>query len=70
MTSIFDGSPVSKNEIEAAADALRILWESAENQQALRERGAGASWLHQAKIALEAALAVRERPVVPHDSLQ
>lgn len=60
---IVDGSTVPAHEIEAAADALRILWESEENQRALRETGCGANWLWQARLALEAAQAVRGRSV-------
>lgn len=50
-------------EIEAAADALRILWNSEKNQNSLRETGFGASYAYQARVALEAALAVRNRIV-------
>lgn len=59
----YDDSPVPNAEIEAAADALRILWESERNQRSLREVGAGAGWLYQAQLALEAALKVRGRAV-------
>jgi hypothetical protein len=62
--SFYDESPVSNQEIEAAADALRILWNSDRNQQALKETGAGAGWLLQAQVALEAALLVRGRVVM------
>lgn len=61
--SVFDESSVPRNEIEAAADALRILWNSEENQTAIKESGHGASWFLMAKVALEAALAVRDRIV-------
>jgi hypothetical protein len=67
---IIDGSIVPAAEIEAAADALRILWESPENQHALKETGCGANWLWQARLALEAALAVRGRSVQTHDTAQ
>lgn len=67
--SVFD-SPVPSHEIEAAADALRILWNSEENQKAIKETGMGASWLFQAKLALEAALAVRGRDVQRHETEQ
>lgn len=50
-------------ELDAAADALRILWNSEENQRSLRETGHGANWLLQARVALEAALSVRGRSV-------
>lgn len=60
---IVDGSPVPAAEIEASADALRILWESEENQRAIKETGAGANWLWQARVALEAALVVRGKAV-------
>lgn len=67
---IVDGSAVPAAEIEAAADALRILWESEENQRSLKETGCGANWLWQARLAREAALAVRGRSVQPHDTTQ
>lgn len=67
---IVDGSQVPAAEIEAAADALRILWESEENQRALRETGGGANWLWQARLALEAALAVRGKAVGRHGTTQ
>jgi len=49
--------------LTAAADALRTLWESKENQKYLRETGFGASYLYPAQVALEAALKVRGRTV-------
>jgi len=49
--------------LTAAADALRTLWESEENQKYLRETGFGASYLYPAQVALEAALKVRGRTV-------
>lgn len=61
--TFYDDSPVPNHEIEAAADALRILWESEENQRSLKETGHGAGWLYQAQLALEAALKVRGRTV-------
>lgn len=61
--TFYDDSPVSNAEIEAAADALRILWNSDRNQKSLEETGHGAGWLYQAQIALEAALRVRGRQV-------
>jgi len=61
--TFYDDSSVSNAEIEAAADALRVLWESDRNQQALRETGAGAGWLFQAQVALEAALRFRGKNV-------
>lgn len=67
---IVDESVVPASEIEAAADALRILWESEENQRALKETGCGANWLWQARLALEAALAVRGRSVQAHGTAQ
>ena len=59
----YDNSPVSNAEIEAAADALRILWNSDRNKKSLEETGHGAGWLYQAQVALEAALHVRGRQV-------
>lgn len=50
-------------EVEAAADALRILWNSEENKRNLEETGFGASYAYQAKVAIEAALMVRNRIV-------
>jgi hypothetical protein len=70
MGSIIDGSLVPAHEIEAAADALRILWNSEENQRAIKETGHGANWLLQARLALEAALAVRGRDVREHRTEQ
>lgn len=67
---IVDGSDVPPEEIEAAADALRILWNSEENQKSLKETGFGANWLYQARVALEAALAVRGRGVQRHETEQ
>ena len=61
--TFYDSSPVPNAEIEAAADALRTLWESEENQKYLRETGFGASYLYPAQVALEAALKVRGRTV-------
>jgi len=61
--TFYDSSPVPNAEIEAAADALRTLWESEENQMHLRETGFGANYLYQAQVALEAALRVRGRTV-------
>jgi len=61
--TFYDDSPVPNAEIEAAADALRILWNSERNQQSLKETGHGAGWLYQAQVALEAALKVRGRIV-------
>jgi hypothetical protein len=61
--AFYDESPVPNHEIEAAADALRILWNGAENQKSLSETGHGAGWLLQAQVALEAALAVRGKHV-------
>ena len=68
--SIVEESTVPAPEIEAAADALRILWNSEENQRALRETGCGANWLLQARCALEAAQAVRGRTTIMHDTPQ
>lgn len=59
----YDSSAIPNAEIEAAADALRILWNSDKNQTSLKETGFGASWLLQAQTALEAALSVRNRIV-------
>jgi hypothetical protein len=61
--TFYDESPVPNPEIEAAADALRILWQGAQNQSSLKETGHGAGWLYQAQVALEAALKVRGRTV-------
>lgn len=68
--SIFDSATVSAQEIEAAGDALRILWQSDENQAALKESGHGANYFWQARLALEAAAAVRGRHVVKHETEQ
>lgn len=54
-----DGSRVTAAEIEAAADALKTLWESEENQRSLEKTGFGANYLWQARLALKAAAAVR-----------
>lgn len=62
--SVFEGTDVPEAEIIAAADALRIMWESEENQISLRETGYGAGWLFQARAALDAALSVRGRAIV------
>lgn len=62
--SVFDDTDIPSDEIIAAADALRIMWESEANQTALRETGYGAGWLFQGRAALEAALSVRGRAVV------
>lgn len=70
MDRIVDGSPIPEAEIEAAADALRILWNSDRNQQSLKETGHGANWLWQARLALEAALAVRGHPARYHETEQ
>lgn len=67
---IVDKSMVPAAEIEAAADALRTLWESAENQRALKETGHGANWLLQARLALEPALSVCGRSVQTHGTAQ
>lgn len=61
--SVLDNTPVPEAEIEAAADALRILWNGDENQASLKATGHGAGWLYQARVALEAALAVRGRHI-------
>lgn len=53
------------DEVEAAADALRILWNSDKNQAALQETGHGASWALMARTALAAAKTVRGRCVAP-----
>jgi hypothetical protein len=68
--SIFESATVPPEEIEAAGDALRILWESDENQAALKETGHGANWFWQARLALEAAAAVRGRQIVTHGTQQ
>lgn len=67
---IFESATVSAEEIEAAGDALRILWNSDENQASLKETGHGANWFWQARMALEAAAAVRGRHVVRHETAQ
>lgn len=68
--SIFNSATVPADEIEAAGDALRILWQSDENQAALKETGHGANYFWQARLALEAAAAVRGRRVVKHETEQ
>jgi hypothetical protein len=50
---------VTNAEIEAAAEALRALWDSNDNREAIRRSGHGASWRHQAIVALAAAAASR-----------
>ena len=70
MDKLYDESKVPDAEIEAPADALRSLWNSAENQRALKETGYGASWLYQARIALDAARKVRGRSVAPPGNIQ
>jgi hypothetical protein len=69
VSEIEDG-PVPTNEIEAGADALKALWESEENQRAIRETGYGYSYLFQARAVLEAALKVRGKSVTRHDTKQ
>jgi hypothetical protein len=68
--SIFESETVPADEIEAAGDALRILWQSNENQAALKATGHGANWFWQARLALEAAAAVRGRQLVRHGTEQ
>jgi len=70
MYNIFESALATPEEIEAAGDALRILWNSDENQAALKETGAGANWFYQARLALEAAAAVRGRIVIKHETAQ
>jgi hypothetical protein len=65
-----DGGLVPSAEIEAAANALRFLWVSEENRRSLMETGRGANYLWQARLALEAALAVRGRDVRQHETEQ
>lgn len=61
--AFYDDSVIPNQEIEAAADALRVLWNSERNQRAIKETGHGAAWTLQAQVALEAALSVRGRVV-------
>jgi hypothetical protein len=68
--NIFESATVPADEIEAAGDALRILWQSDENQAALKETGHGANWFWQARLALEAAAAIRGRHIVKHGTEQ
>lgn len=58
-----DGLPEA--EIVAAADAMRILWESERCKQAIKETGHGASWRFLAQVALTAASMVRGKPMQP-----
>jgi hypothetical protein len=57
--SLLDQTDIPNLEVEIAADALRDLWQSDQNQQAIRETGHGASFLYMAIVALEAAAKVR-----------
>ena len=57
--SLFEQTDIPNLEVEIAADAIRELWQSDRNQQAIRETGHGASFLAMAIIALEAAAKVR-----------
>jgi hypothetical protein len=59
MKAVWQSDLVPDAEIEAAADAVRILWESNPNP----ETGFGPSYLVLAKEALEAALKVRGKNV-------
>jgi inosine/xanthosine triphosphate pyrophosphatase family protein len=55
-------------EVEIAADAIRELWQSDRNQQAIRETGHGASFLAMAIVALEAAAKARGKTAVASDN--
>jgi hypothetical protein len=62
--SLFDQTDIPALEAEIAADAIRDLWQSDRNQQAIRETGHGASFLAMAIVALEAAARVRGKTAV------
>jgi hypothetical protein len=62
--SLLDQTDIPELEVEIAADALRALWQSERNQQAIRETGHGASFLYMAIVALEAAARVRGKTAV------
>jgi hypothetical protein len=65
--SLFEQTDIPNLEVEIAADAIRELWQSDRNQQAIRETGHGASFLWMAIVALEAAAKVRGKAAVPLD---
>ena len=62
--SLLDQTEIPELEVKIAADALRALWQSERNQQAIRETGHGASFLYMAIVALEAAARVRGKTAV------
>jgi hypothetical protein len=70
--TLLEQTHIPELEAEIAADALRALWQSDRNQQAIRETGHGASFLYMAIVALEAAAKVRGKTAVylEGDSLQ
>jgi hypothetical protein len=59
--SLFEQTDIPNLEVEIAADAIRELWQSDRNQQAIRETGHGASL---AIVAIEAAAKVRGKAAV------
>ena len=65
--SLFEQMDIPNLEVEIAADAIRELWQSDRNQQAIRETGHGASFLWMAIVALEAAAKVRGKAAVTLD---
>jgi hypothetical protein len=62
--SLFEQTDIPNLEVEIAADAIRELWQSDRNRQAISETGHGASFLWMAIVALEAAAKVRGKTAV------
>jgi hypothetical protein len=62
--SLLDQTDIPALEVEIAADAMRDLWQSDRNRQAIRETGHGASFLAMAIVALEAAAKVRGKTAI------
>jgi hypothetical protein len=68
--SLLDQTDIPDLEVEIAADAIRELWQSDRNQQAIRETGHGASFLAMAIVALEAAAKVRGKTTVSDNGMR
>jgi len=68
--SLFEQADIPDLEVEIAADAIRELWQSDRNQQAIRETGYGASFLAMAIVALEAAAKVRGKTPVSDNGMR
>jgi hypothetical protein len=68
--SLLDQTDIPDLEVEIAADAIRDLWQSDRNQQAIRETGHGASFLAMAIVALEAAAKVRGKTAVSDNGMR